>query len=210
MSRKELFFLASRREFLANALPAGTLFSLGCGGLFAQEKAPDQPKSAEPKHKFLEDSGMSFQEVFEFAYKEFIGTMQFFAGQFGKAKLLELLQKDSDEYAIREAQEYLKKLTKNDFATFRAQYREKPNRFWEHVQTRVITEDTDRSIAKKITECLFAKVFRDAGAADIGYSYSCYYDFPSARAYNPKLKLIRTETLMAGDDCCNPRYVWEG
>jgi hypothetical protein len=210
MGKSEPSFFPSRRALLKNVLPGGALIWLGCHSLFAQEKIQDPQKRAEKKHKFLEDSGMSFQEVFEFGYKEFIGTMQFFAGQFGKAKLLELLQKDSDEYAIREAQEFLKKLARNDFVTFRAQYGEKPNRFWEHVQTWVITEDTDRSISKKITECLFAKVFRDSGAADIGYAYSCYYDFPSARAYNPKLKLIRTKTLMAGDDCCNPRYVWEG
>jgi len=210
MRKNELLFMPSRRAFLSNALPAGTLFCLGCGGLFAREKAQEQPRPAEQKHKFLEDSGMSFQKVFEFAYEEFIGTMRFFAVQLGKEKLLDMLRRDSDEYAVREAQEYLKKLPKNDFATFKSQYKEKPNRFWEHVQTRVITEDTDRSIAEKITECLFAKVFRDAGAADIGYAYSCYYDFPAARAYNPKLKLIRTKTLMAGDDCCDPRYAWEG
>jgi hypothetical protein len=210
MRRKTLPFIPSRRAFLTNALPASTLFCLGCGGLFAQEKAQAQPKPAQPKHKFLEDSGMSFQKVFEFAYEDFIELMQFLAGQVGKEKLLDMLKRGSDEYAQKEAQKYLKKLPKNDFATFKAQYKEKPNRFWEHVLTSVITEDTDRSIAKKITECLYAKIFRDAGAADIGYAYECYYDFPAAQAFNLKLKLIRTKTLMAGDDCCNPRYVWEG
>lgn len=66
------------------------------------------------------------------------------------------------------------------------------------------------SFGTKITECLFAKTFRSSGAADIGNAYESYYDFPAAQAYNPKLKLIRTKTLMVGDDCCNPRYVWEG
>ncbi len=210
MHRRAASFLPSRRQFLTSVLPAGTLFCLGCGGLFAQENPKPQQKPAGQKHKFLEDSQMSFQEVFKFAYKGFIEIMQFFSGQIGRDKLLEMLKRDSDEYAKKEAQEYLKKLPKNDFATFRVEYKEKPNRFWEYVQTKVIIEDTDRSIAEKITECLYAKTFRDAGAADIGYAYCCYYDFPSAKAYNPKLKLIRTKTLMAGDGCCNPRYVWEG
>jgi len=210
MYGKMLPLLPSRRAFLKNALPAGGLFCLGCCGLFAQERTQTQPKPAGQKHKFQEDSGMSFQEVFKFAYEEFIGLMQFFAGQVGKEKLLEMLKRDSEEYAVREAQQYLKKLQKNDFATFKAQAKEKPSRFWEHVLTKVITEDTDLSFGYKITECLYAKTFRNFGAADIGYAYSCYYDFPAAQAYNPKLKLIRTKTLMAGDDCCNPRYVWEG
>jgi hypothetical protein len=167
-------------------------------------------KAAEKKHKFLEDSGMSFQEVFKFAYGDAIELMQLFANEIGKQKLLEILKRESEAYATKEAQEYLKKLPHNDFATFRAESKEKPSRFWEHVVTKLITEDTESSFEEKITECLFAKTFREAGAADIGYAYCCYYDFPAAQAYNPKLKLIRTKTLMAGDDCCNPRYIWEG
>jgi hypothetical protein len=76
--------------------------------------------------------------------------------------------------------------------------------------TFTIIEDTDKAIEQKITECLYAKTFRDADAADIGYAYCCYADFPAAQAYNPKLRLIRTKTLMQGHDCCNHRYVWEG
>ena len=210
MHQKTLSLLPSRRAFLTNALPAGTLFCLGCGSLFAQEGVQPQQKPAEQKHKFLEDSGMSFQEVFKFAYEDFIEVMQFIAGQVGRDNLLEMLKKDADEFAKREAQEELKKLPKNDFATYKAMAKEKPGHFWEHIQTEVITAETDLSFGKKIIECLYAKTFRDAGAADIGYAYSCYYDFPAAQAYNPKLKLIRTKTLMAGDDCCNPRWVWEG
>jgi len=200
---------STRREFLFGIFPTGTLFCLGCGIMSARTAGQEEQKAAEKKHKFLEDSGMSFEEVFKFAFKDYIGTMQFFAKQLGREKVLEMLQRESDEYAIKEAQEYLKKLANNDFATFVAEYKKKKDRFSEHVQTSVITEETDRSIAKRITECLYAKTFRDFGASDIGNAYTCYYDFPAARAYNPKLKLIRTKTLMAGDDCCNPRYIWE-
>jgi hypothetical protein len=208
MIKESPLFLQDRRQFLRSAFPASMFFCLGCSGLSVPGLS--QANSAEPKHKFLEDSGMTFQEVFKFGYLEFIEVMQFISRQIGKDKLLEWLKKDSEEYALEEAREYLKKLPRNDFATFKKEYKEKPSRFWEHVQTAVFTEDADRSIAKKITECLYAKTFRDAGAADIGYASCCYYDFPSARAYSPKLKLIRTKTLMTGDDCCNPRYVWEG
>ena len=58
--------------------------------------------------------------------------------------------------------------------------------------------------------------------SDIGYANTCYGDgesaklkskieeiqrknygdFSSATAYNPKLKLKRTKTLMEGHDCC--------
>ena len=58
---------SSRREFLLNILPAGSLFCLGCGNLSAWTVGQEAQKAVEKKHKFLEDSGMSFQEVFEFA-----------------------------------------------------------------------------------------------------------------------------------------------
>jgi hypothetical protein len=44
MDQKSLSFSSSRRAFLKSSLPAGTLLCLGCGGLFAQEKAQAQPK----------------------------------------------------------------------------------------------------------------------------------------------------------------------
>jgi hypothetical protein len=43
----------------------------------------------------------------------------------------------------------------------------------------------------------------------IGYFLSCYADFASAEMFDPKLRMIRTKTLMQGDDCCNNRYVIE-
>jgi hypothetical protein len=201
---------ASRRQFLLSVFPAGTLFCLGCGSMSAWTAGQEAQKAADKKHKFLDDSGMSFQEVFKFAYGDFIELMQSFANEVGKEKLLGMLKRESDVYTKKEAKEYLKKLPNNDFATFKAEAKEKPSRFWEHVVTKTIIEDTESSFEEKITECLYAKTFREAGAADIGYAYCCYYDFPAAQAYHPKLKLIRTKTLMAGDDCCNPRYIWEG
>jgi len=210
MINKNSLFVSGRRHFLMNILPAGTLFCLGCSNLLTMPNGQEKQKPAEKKHKFLEDSGMSFQEVFEFAYRGHIEVMQFIAKEIGKDNLIEMLKREGEEWAKRDAQKELKKLAANDFATFRAQFRENPNRFWEHVITSSIVEDTDRAIEIKVTECLWAKTYRGANAADLGYYLSCYPDFPSATAYNPKLKLIRTKTLMQGDDCCNHRWVWEG
>jgi len=201
---------SSRREFLLNVLPAGTLFCLGCGNLPARTAGQEAQKAIEKKHKFQEDSGMSFQEVFEFAFKDFIQTMESFARHMGRDNLLEMIRKDSEEASRLSAQKTVEKQKKNDFAAFKAMYKEKPDRFWDHILTTLITEESDTVIASKVTECLYAKTFRDAGAADIGYAWSCHGDFAWAQAYNPKLKLIRDKTLMNGDEYCNFRRVWEG
>lgn len=186
MDKRGLSFMPSRRVLLKNVLPVSTLICLGCHSLFAQGKSQDPQKSAEKKHKFQEDSGMSFQEVFKFAYRDHIEVMQFLAKEIGKDKFMEMLKRDGDEWAKREVQKDLKTLPANDFATFRAEGRKKPNRFWEHVITSTIIVDTDRAIGQRVTECLWAKTYREAEAADLGYILCCYPDFASATAFNPK------------------------
>jgi hypothetical protein len=69
-----------------------------------------------------------------------------------------------------------------------------------------MVEDTERAAEMKVTECLWAKTFRDAGAGDIGYALMCHGDFATAPAFNAKMKMTRTKTLMQGHDCCNPRW----
>jgi hypothetical protein len=207
---KQSNLASSRRDFLFNVLPAGTLLCLGCESMSALTVGQEAQKSGEKKHKFMEDSGMSFQEVFEFAFINFIITMESFARQMGRDKLLEMLRKESEDAMRLDAQKMVEQLGKNDFATYKAMYKEKRDRFWEHVETKVITEESDTVIASKITECLWAKTFRDAGAPDIGYAWACHGDFAYDQAFNPKLRLIRDKTLMNGDEYCNPRRVWEG
>jgi hypothetical protein len=136
--------------------------------------------------------------------------MESFARQMGRDKLLEMIRKSSEESSRLSAQKMVEKLQKNDFAAFKAMYKEKPGRFGEHIQTIVIIEESDTAIADRVTECLYAKTFRDAGAADIGYAWSCHGDFAWAQAFNPKLRLIREKTLMNGDEYCDFRWVWEG
>ncbi|MCU0861130.1 MAG: L-2-amino-thiazoline-4-carboxylic acid hydrolase [Methanomassiliicoccales archaeon] len=58
-------------------------------------------------------------------------------------------------------------------------------------------------------ECMWARTFRELGAADLGYALNCSSDFASARCFNPKLRLTRSKTLMMGDDCCEFVYTWD-
>jgi len=118
-------------------------------------------------------------------------------------------QKDSTaKISTKEITDWAKKLPKRDLETWTADFR-KPNSFWQHVLTFQFVEDTPLAVEFKITECLWAKTFREAEAADIGYAAICYGDVASAQAYNPKMKFTRTQTLMQGHTFCNHRYVLE-
>ena len=69
----------------------------------------------------------------------------------------------------------------------------------------VKVEDTDIRQAYRFTRCMWAEVFRELGARDIGF-WICEGDGPAAAAFNPSIGFHRTKTLMMGDDCCDHVY----
>ena len=161
------------------------------------------------KHKFLADSHMTFQEVFDFAFASLIPVLQGLAAELGEDHFLEALKKVSFECALKAGQDTARQLQCNDFAAFTASMRE-PSHFGKHVLTLEIVEDTPQAVEVKVTECLWARTFREVGAAEIGYRPICYRDYADCQGFNPRITMIRSRTLMQGDDYCNHRFVWEG
>ena len=202
-------FVSSRRQFLKNVLPAGTLFCLGCSNLLAMHNGVDEQEVSEKKHKFLENSGMSFQEVFNFAFKEsYIPIMQSLANVIGKDEFIEMLKRASSEIGAESGRDMAKSMQKNDLTAYASNL--KANELYKHILTYEIVEETDKAVQLKITECLWAKTFREAKASDIGFAAQCYRDYAWTSAFNPKMRFIRTKTLMQGHDCCNNRRILEG
>ena len=201
---------SGRRAFLRAALPGGALLCLGGGRcLIGCAQAQDKPVTPSPQHKFQGDAGLSFAEVFSTAYANNLPLWRGIEKDMGSEKFVAMLKRVIDEVGERESAEFAKKRGKNDLAAY-VQDMKKPGRFWSNVLTFQIVEDTPKAFEVKITECLWAKTYRDANAADLGYILSCYGDYASARGFNPKMRMIRTKTLMQGDAFCNHRYVIEG
>jgi len=198
---------STRRQFLTRVLPAGTLVCLGCGPLLATGQAQEKLAGEAGKHKFLADSGMSFKEVYDFAFTAFlIPTLQSLSARIGQEKYIEMLKEGAEDEARRFGQDLAKKLGKNDLTAYTDDLR-KPERFWQHVLTYEIVEDTPKAFELKITECLWAATFRAGNASDIGYAVCCHGDYAAIQAFNPNLEMIRTKTLMQGDAFCNHRYI---
>jgi hypothetical protein len=202
---------SSRRQFILNILPAGTLFCFGCGNLSAWTAGQEAQKAVEKKHKFLEDSHMSYEEVFSVYKHNYIPLLQNLAQRLKGIDFIEMLKTVTYERAIEGAREAAKRSPINDFASFTSGSKKRySGPFWNHVLTYTFVEDTEKALEWKITECLWAKTFREANASDIGYATICYGDYGSAEALAPKIRFTRTKTLMQGHDCCNHRNVWEG
>jgi hypothetical protein len=160
------------------------------------------------KHKFLEGSDMSFQEVFGFAFQKFIPVLQGLAKEFGEDHFLQVLKKVASECALKAGQDAARQLSSNDLAAFKAAG--EPGHFGKHVFTLEMVEDTPQAFEVRVTECLYAKTFREMGAAELGYSLICHRDYADCQGFNPKITMTRSKTLMQGDDCCNHRFVWGG
>lgn len=210
MDKKISSFSINRRQFLTNILPAGTLFCFGCSNLLAFHQSQEKPQAVPEKHKFIQDSGMTYEQLFKFAYPRYIAIMQNLANDIGKDKFIEMLKKASSEGLEQYEKELLQSLPKRDIATLIAMTEKNP--LYKNVLTFEIVEQTDKAFEVKISECLWAKTFREAkesAAAAIGYATICHPDYAFARIYNPNIKLIRTKTLMQGHNCCNHRWVLE-
>jgi hypothetical protein len=63
-------------------------------------------------------------------------------------------------------------------------------------------EDSDKRQAYRFTRCIWAEIFAELDALDIGF-WLCEGDEPISSAFNPAIGFQRTKTLMEGDDCCD-------
>jgi hypothetical protein len=197
---KNSSFMPGRRQFLLNILPAGTLFCLGCSNLLALAQSEGKPQASPAKHKFLEDSGMSFEAVYKFAFQNhFIPVMENLGDVVGKDKFMEILRKASSQAGAQNMKRLTQNLPKRDLAVLAAFMKGSP--LYKKVLTFEVVEESEKALE--------IKTFREANASEIGYAAICYPDFATASAFNPKIKMIRTKTLMQGHDCCNHRYVME-
>jgi hypothetical protein len=201
---------SNRRQFISRVLSGGTLLCLGGSQLFALAESEGKQKTASSEHKFLVDSDMSFKEVYEFAFMGwYIPHMLNLANAIGKEEFIQLLKDAASKSAVHWWKKQAMSLPNNDFVTFKVFFKKLgEERFWRHVQTREIVEETDRAIEAKFTECLWAETFRSSGASEIGYAAACYPDFAGFNAFNSKIELRLTKTLMQGYDCCNHRFIW--
>jgi hypothetical protein len=165
------------------------------------EESGTRSQEESEKHRFQNELSQTYENAFRWRFDYYTNIMQRFADYLGRDKLLEMIQCAVDENNKRIAIDN----PEHSLASF-VEYGKEA---YENMLTYEIIEETDKVYEMKVTECLWAKTFRDQNAADIGYATICHGDFSEARAYHPKLKLERTKTLMQGHDCCNHRWTWE-
>jgi hypothetical protein len=167
-----------------------------------------QASQAHPTaHSWTEKADWTWEEMFRFAYqKDLIPLMKELEAQLGREKFIAMLRTAGDEVVRKKTAG--RPPAVRDLVNFASNMQNVPPVI-QHALEAEIVEQSPEAFEYRVTKCLWAKVFRNMDAGDIGYSMVCYPDYAVARRLNPKLRLIRTKTLMQGDDCCDLRYVME-
>lgn len=62
------------------------------------------------------------------------------------------------------------------------------------------------SLKFDVTRCGYAEMYERLGIRELGSLLSCCRDFAFMDGFNPELKLIRSKTIMDGDDICDFCY----
>lgn len=210
---KKSIFQVNRRDFLTNSIGCTALLGLGCSGLFTFISEAHCQENSQDEHKFQSDSNYTYEKLFNFAFSSwFISYMKLLQKEIGKEKFLNLLTKAGDEHYRSRVKTNFKKIEDKSVLSL-------IENFWEPVQKSKFGKATITiEIPKKkknegtveMTECLFAKTFRENDASDIGYTAICHADFAVAEEFNPKIKLTRNKCLMNGDECCLFQYHLSG
>ena len=208
MSSDRVMSATSRRRFLGTTLSVACLACTGCTSLLAQEKGDSGAVGAGLKHKFQGDAGMSYEEVFRFAFRGTAQILSQLEQRFGSETFHKALREACSQEVAKSVAKYAQTLSHADLDAFAEIFR-KPRPLWQNALTYEIVEDSTQAFELHVSECLWAKIMRDCDAADLGYSKFCFPDYAMAQAFNPKLRMIRSKTLMQGDSHCNHRYVME-
>ena len=205
MSSNERKSGTTRRDFLRRAVPAGAICA-GCPGLMKSELLAQVAGTDQEVHKFLKDAGLTTEQVFQLAYtRTLIPFLRGLGESRDREEYLEELKRIASEHAAGLFKGAAQQVPQNDLATFTAPYRNPESRAAQAL-TMEIVEYSEDVCEYRVTECLWAKTFREASAADLGEACICHPDYAAIEAFNPDFEMVRDKTLMAGDECCNHRY----
>lgn len=72
-----------------------------------------------------------------------------------------------------------------------------------------VLEQTPEKLSFDVTRCGYAEMYEKEGMKELGFCLSCSRDEPFTRGFNPRMKLLRTRTIMEGASHCDFRFVLE-
>ena len=134
-----------------------------------------------------------------------IPFLQDLCNEFGKEKIICVLEKTIKEIAETQGEELSKEYGDNVDAFLDTL------KFWTKDGALEIDllEKSDLKLSFNVTRCKYAEMYSALGVSDLGAVLSCNRDAALIGGFNPKASLDRKETIMSGDKCCTFRYTFE-
>ncbi|MFC2113333.1 L-2-amino-thiazoline-4-carboxylic acid hydrolase [Bacteroidota bacterium] len=194
----------NRRDFLKTAIPAGAMLCMGCPSAFSNNRRPVLEEEQDFETKIKNEFSISWEKYFARWFNGQINWMKILARHIGKDEVIKIAKERADKWNASQKPNTEAKSVKDFILPAMDSDQYKNCLDFEYV------EFTDQVCELKVKNCLWAKTWRSKNAGEFGYASVCHGDFSGATAFNPKLRMERTKTLMQGHDCCNHRYIWEG
>ncbi len=72
--------------------------------------------------------------------------------------------------------------------------------------TYTVVQQTPDAFDADVTECRFAKFYKEIGAPELGFLLTCSADFSMTEGFGADVQLTRTQTIMQGASHCDFRY----
>ena len=185
----------SRRQFLLKTIAAGALLGIGCPKMMAASK--NQGTSNDNK---------AVSETVRFMLSNNIGIYKGLEKKLGSKKLVKMLENITNEdwaKAIKAATSDMEDKSIDSYAKMMTDIMNMPpyNAIFDYQ----ITEQSEKVLEVKYNKCLFAEVFKEMDAANIGWALQCSSGESSVKAFNPKMTFSNSKNMMKGDEYCFER-----
>jgi len=196
-----------RRDFLTRAVPACAAACFGLGSISSLAAMDELSDVDQDLHKFdkeFEQTLTSRRHV-GMSYGPMIGLINILQSHMSPEQVIEILNDYSAAAGRSAGARNLADAEDNSFESFVTRFRP-PN--YAETLTHEVVEDTGEVLELRVTECVWASVFSDAGlGGEVGHAAICNMDYHWPPAFNPAFKMERNRTLMQGHDHCNHRYI---
>src|SRR3972149_10352918 len=125
-------------------------------------------------HKFQEkvQSGMTYEQHFRDRCHEMVCLAEELERVLGRKKALEVMGKAREKYVVEITRK--ERGPANSFEDFKASEKaENASPYFSNTITFTYPEETPNKLTLHVTECLWAKVFKEMKATDLGYVLFC-------------------------------------
>lgn len=136
-------------------------------------------------------------EMMAFIVKEFMAEL-------GKEKALGIIRRALEKYQVKTAADWVEQAGGNTIQHMAKVMTDSAAR----LGTSEVLQANDKQVAIKVNRCVGFEAMDHLGIGDVCRVY-CDTDDVLIKAFNPKMKMVRTKTIAGGDACCDHTWVLE-